>query len=184
MEAWKDIPDYEGLYQASNEGRIRTCEGKTTSNARYPVRRWKQRILKPKTENAKGYRKDLRVSLWKDGKPKDFLVARLVAMTWVDGADANMTVNHIDGDYTNNRIENLEWVTLGENIRHGFDTGLYSSCKRVVVKNIITGEKSIYRSMSQASVAMGMNTGYVSGKLKKGINESGIYRFALEGVDL
>lgn len=45
MEVWKDIPNYEGLYQASSLGRIRTCENKVTSNARYSTRVWKSRLI-------------------------------------------------------------------------------------------------------------------------------------------
>lgn len=51
-ELWKDIPGYEGLYQASNLGRIRSAPGKTTSSARYKVRVWKVRIIKAKTERS------------------------------------------------------------------------------------------------------------------------------------
>jgi hypothetical protein len=72
-ELWKDIPGYEGLYQASNLGRIRSAPGKTTSSARYKVRVWKVRIIKAKTErrcrNSKG-KMDERVELWKNGTHK------------------------------------------------------------------------------------------------------------------
>ena len=66
-EIWKAIPNYEGIYEASSFGRIRTCEGKTTFTKRHGIRHWKQRILKPKGETyATGYR----VSLWKNRKKK------------------------------------------------------------------------------------------------------------------
>lgn len=131
MENWKEIPGYEGLYEASDCGRIRTCEGKTTSNARFPKRVWKQRILKTKVEKRKnGKLQDERVNLWKDGKEKTLLVSRLVALTWCDGYSEGATVNHIDGNPSNNSSSNLEWVSLKENIEHGFETGLYSTQKR------------------------------------------------------
>lgn len=69
-EEWKDIPGYEGLYQASTLGRIRTCEGKTTSSARFEKRVWKQRIMKQKLNKNRKGRIDARVCLWKDGKEK------------------------------------------------------------------------------------------------------------------
>ena len=125
MEEWKDIPGYEGLYQASNFGRIRTCEGKTTSNARFGVRVWKQRIMKPKRAANKNGRIDLRVELWKDGKHKTLLVSRLVAFTWCEGYKDGWTVNHKNGNQLDNRAENLEWLSHGDNIRHGFANGLY-----------------------------------------------------------
>ena len=99
-ENWKAIPGYEGLYEASTLGRIRTAEGKTTSSRRFFKRVWKQRILKGRA-----------VSLWKDGKEKDWLVARLVAMTWIDGYCEGMTVNHKDRNRFNNNIDNLEWLS-------------------------------------------------------------------------
>lgn len=164
-ELWRDIPNYEGLYQASTKGRIRTCEGKTTRTERHGVRHWKQRILKQKTEKAQGSRGDKRVTLWKDGKPKDHLVARLVALTWVEGFAPNMTVNHIDGDYTNNNIDNLEWLPIGDNIRHGFETGLYPQ-KRITLKK--DGIEVTLRSLAQCDVFLKRRKGYTSNQLLKG----------------
>lgn len=166
-EIWKDIPGYEGIYQASTLGNIRTAEGKITSNKRYAVRRWKQRILKPKSPKSDGYRGDLRVSLWKDGASKDFLVARLVAMTWVKGYGDDMTVNHIDGNYLNNRIDNLEWVSLRDNIRKGFETGLFSK-SQTKVRLIDENHNYIdFASLSEASRYLSRNNGYLSNRIKK-----------------
>lgn len=166
-ELWKDIPNYEGLYQASSLGRIRTAEGKTTYSKLHGERKWKQRILKPKAcrdFNACGYR----VSLWKDGKHKDFLVARLVCTTWHENLiDTKMTVNHKDGNRLNNRIENLEWLSLGDNIRHGFENGLYKQNKTILV-SVSTGETFEFRSQSEASKFLGRNHGYINFLAKSG----------------
>ncbi len=175
-ELWRDIPNYEGLYQASTKGRIRTCEGKTTITEHHGVRHWKQRILKPKTSKAR--REDQRVTLWKDGKPKDYLVARLVALTWVEGFALDMTVNHIDGDYKNNNIENLEWLTLSDNVKHGFESGLYPS-KKVKAINKITGEETTYRSMAECCRAIGKSHGYISEYFKYGRTTNETYTFEL-----
>ena len=176
-EIWKDIPGYEGIYQASTLGNIRTAEGKITSNKRYAVRRWKQRILKPKSPKSDGYRGDLRVSLWKDGASKDFLVARLVAMTWVKGYGDDMTVNHIDGNYLNNRIDNLEWVSLRDNIRKGFETGLFSK-SQTKVRLIDENHNYIdFASLSEASRYLSRNNGYISNRIKK----SKLFAKALDG---
>lgn len=123
MESWKDIPGYEGLYQASNTGLIRSAPGKVTSSKRFSHRVWKTRILKPKAP-VKARRHDPRVTLWKDGCCKDHLVSRLVAMAWVDGYSPLLTVNHIDGNPLNNDCSNLEWVTIQENVKKGYETGL------------------------------------------------------------
>lgn len=130
-EMWKDIPGYEGLYQASTHGQIRTCEGKTTSSARFEKRVWKQRIMKQKQcRNGKG-RIDSRVCLWKDGKEKTWLVARLVALTWCAGYSEGMTANHINGNPLDNSASNLEWISRAANIQHGFKTGLYKNWRPI-----------------------------------------------------
>ena len=109
-EIWLDIPNYAG-YQVSNLGRVRT-HNKISSNKLYSVRRWKDRILKFKSES---YKTGYRVDLWKDGKNKTFLVARLVAYTFYgkDIDDHTKTVNHIDGNRFNNHLENLE-INIGK----------------------------------------------------------------------
>lgn len=156
-EIWKDIPDYENLYQASNFGRIRTNPNKITHTDRHGIRHWKCRVLKGRGDfRATGSR----VSLWKNGKSKDWLVARLVAITFLGKPtkEAN-TVNHINGDRLDNRIENLEWLSIGDNVRHAFDTGLLPYKK---VKLYNKDCEMIFRSMAKASEYIGRNQGYIS----------------------
>lgn len=158
---WKDIPGYEGIYQASINGFIRTRKGKTTSNSRHSIRHWKSRILKGRGNNPQTGK---RVTLWKDGKSKDWLVARLVALTFLGEPPKGFTVNHKDGNRFNNAIDNLEWLSLADNIRHGFETGLYPQ-KSVVIK---TAEQVIeFRSMAQCDIFLNRRKGYTSGRLKK-----------------
>ncbi len=165
MEQWKDIPGYEGLYQASFQGRIRTAPGKTTRNARFEKRVWKTRVMKGRGKTSTGWR----VGLWKDGEHKDWLVARLVAITWVPGYAEGLTVNHKNGDRFDNRVENLEWLTLADNIRHGYETGLYSSIqKRVLLYDHQSGKQKSFDSMAEASRFLGKSNGYVSNAISKG----------------
>ena len=162
---WKDIPGFEGIYQASNTGSIRTKPGKVTSNRRYAHREWKTRVLKVKY--LKGRRKDARVTLWRDGKESDHLVSRLVAMTWVDGYAPGLTVNHIDGNPENNATDNLEWVSIGDNIRKGYETGLFSKCQKPIT---LIGETACIKfdSMAQASRFLGRKNGYIHNCIKTG----------------
>ena len=130
MEIWKDIPNYEGIYQASTFGNIRTVDNKVTYSAKHGERHWKSRILKGRGNNVITGK---RVNLWKDKKGKDWLVARLIAMTFLGEPKERMTVKHIDGNRMNNKIENLEWLSLADNIRHGFNTGLYKTQKPIKI---------------------------------------------------
>lgn len=160
-EVWIDIPDYEGIYQASNLGRIRTAPNKTTYTELRGIRHWKSRILKYKGQT---YETGFRVSLWKDGKKKDWLVARLVAITFLGKPTGNKnTVNHIDGNRFNNKIENLEWLSLADNIRHAFDSGLMP-CSRIRLYNSNTDK--IFRSQTSASKFLGRNHGYIHNRLR------------------
>ena len=64
------------------------------------------------------------MNLHKEGKGKDFRVCRLVATHFIDNPDYKPTVNHINGIKTDDRVENLEWATLNENMQHAYDTQL------------------------------------------------------------
>ena len=106
-EIWKDIKNYEGLYQVSNLGNVKSLNYSHTG---------KEQILKPPTTKA-GY---LRVYLYKEGKKrKRFLVHRLVAMAFLDNSDNLPQVNHKDENKKNNCVENLEWCTHTFNMNYG-----------------------------------------------------------------
>ena len=176
QEIWKDIPNYNG-YQVSNLGRIRTYN-KVSKTERHGERHWKNRILKPKGQT---YKTGYRVDLWKDNKPHSMLVARLVAFTFLN-ADINnkeLTVNHIDGNRFNNNINNLELVSLKENIQKGFETGLYSCCKKIKIINKNTNKEKYFISMTRASKYINQNKGYISSKVNKSIFENDNYKWEL-----
>lgn len=160
-EIWKDIPNYENIYQSSNLGRIRTVSNKVTYTQKHGIRVWKQRILKGRGNNkVTGYR----VGLWKNGICKDWLVARLIVITFIGyPTEKANTVNHKDGNRFNNNIFNLEWLSRGDNVRHAFNTGLMPY-KKIKLYNK-SGVKN-FRSMSLASEFIGRNKGYISGCLK------------------
>lgn len=166
MEQWKDIPGYEGLYQASTHGRIRTCEGKTTSSKRFEKRVWKQRIMKQKCYKSSKGRTDFRVDLWKGNSHRTWLVSRLIALTWCDGYKEGFTVNHIDGNYLNNHSDNLEWISLKENIQHGFKTGLFH-CQRPCILIDENGTKTSFMSQALASRSIGRTSSYITNCISK-----------------
>ena len=165
-ELWKAAPGFEGLYEVSNLGRVRITPGRVTSSARFPHREWKTKVLKTKRlKNDK--RKDERISLWKDGAYHDFLVSRLVAMTWVGVPPEGMTVNHIDGNNHNNAASNLEWVTLADNIKKGFAAGLFDSFQIPVSLVNEAGEKKDFHSLAEASRWLGRSEKYISCQISR-----------------
>lgn len=95
------------------------------------------------------------------------LVSRLVAMTWCPGYREGLTVNHIDGNSLNNCAKNLEWVSIAENIRKGFDAGLFArNQKAVVLKR--DSEKLSFVSMAEAGRYIGRSNKYISDCVKAG----------------
>lgn len=101
-EVWKPVPNYEGFYEVSNMGKVRSVY-------RY------RRVLKPMISNT-GYE---RVDLFKNKCREQFSVHRLVAMAFIDNPSAKPFVNHKDENKLNNSADNLEWVTHVENCRYG-----------------------------------------------------------------
>ena len=113
-EEWRDVVGYEGLYQVSNQGRVKSLERKVP-HCSGGERIQKERILKQAT-TYNGY---LLVSLCAGGKPKKVTVHRLVCEAFHKNHENKPCVNHIDENKTNNAASNLEWCTYEENNNHG-----------------------------------------------------------------
>lgn len=111
MEKWKDIEGYEGLYQISNLGRVKSLGNGKSNNS-------KEKILKC-GKSKQGY---IFVSLSKKGKKKNYLIHRLVAQAFIDNPDNLPEVNHINEDKTNNCVDNLEYCNRTYNINYGTRT--------------------------------------------------------------
>ncbi|QWV94881.1 HNH endonuclease [Geomonas oryzisoli] len=116
-DAAKEIPGFEGLYAVTRNGVVYSLPRRGVK---------KLKIMK----HVKNMKADyIRVKLSCNGEDDLYYVHRLVAETYIPNPECKPMVNHIDGDKTNNRIENLEWVTRLENQIHAFETGLYPNCK-------------------------------------------------------
>ena len=127
-EIWKWVVGYEGRYQVSNLGRVRSWINTQANKQETP------KILKCFLR--RGYPS---FDFFKNGKQKNFYVHRLVALNFIPNPENKKEVNHINGIKTDNRAINLEWVTPKENIRHAWNTGLssvanYSSEKHYLAK--------------------------------------------------
>ena len=125
MEIWKDIIGYEGLYQISDLGRLKSLE-KIISNGKGGFRKRKEIIINPKSDRYTN------VSLVNNGLKKQYTMHRLVAISFIPNPENKKEVNHINGVKNDNSVYNLEWCTREENCIHSFNTGLskpYWKCK-------------------------------------------------------
>lgn len=168
-EVWRDIAGYEGLYQVSNIGRVKSLD-------RYV---FNERINKLKFQNGRmlvlsiGYKKKdfyLKVSLSKDNRQVSTYVHRLVAEAFIPNSLNCTQVNHIDGDKRNNAVENLEWVTPQENKIHAVYTGL--DVPNYGLKPVICiNNGKVYPSVSEAARNLKVRDSTISkvckGKQKK-----------------
>lgn len=124
-ELWRPLLEYKGI-EVSSVGRIRKAANK----------RRKERILTEFPKDKDGY---CRCSVQKlDGTWTSQPVHRLVAKAFIDNPDNKESVNHIDGNRTNNKVENLEWVTAKENVIHSFKFGNRKKCKEVPKRTLLT----------------------------------------------
>lgn len=124
-ELWKPLQEYKGI-EVSSVGRVRKAANK----------RRKERILTEFPKDRDGY---CRCSVQRlDGTWTSQPVHRLVAKAFISNPDNKESVNHIDGNRTNNRVENLEWVTPKENVIHSFKYGARKICKEIPKRTILT----------------------------------------------
>lgn len=169
MEDWKYINGYEGLYQVSNFGRIKSVDRYTT-NGRHVKERIKQLI-----PDKDGY---LKVCLSKNNKQKTFSVARLVGLHFVTGFNKSYQINHIDETRDNNHFENLEWVTSKQNINYGTRTGRASASRSNPILSFSkTGLCRPFSSLTEAHDKLGVSLGNISSVVNNKRSLAGGYKF-------
>lgn len=163
-EEWRDIAGYEGLYQVSNFGRVKSLNFGRTGV---------QKVLKTQKYPNKYVKADLR----HNGTIHTKSIHRLVAEAFIPNLENKSDVNHIDGDKHNNRVDNLEWATRSENMRH---------CKEILHKNagrpprpvkcLETGE--IYENMHLASAKTGVPIVSIRNNLEDSSRYAGGFHWA------
>ena len=164
MEEWKDIPGYEGEYQVSNMGRIKSLHDRYGN--------YRERLLKP-IKNKGNY---LRVNLFKNGKQKTCLIHRLVAMAFIPRIEGKDFVDHIDGDPGNNVYTNLRWCTIAEN--NNFDLHKkHQSEAQKGEKSYLYGKTGVLHHSSKKVLCVELNKVFEStmeAERELGINNSNI----------
>ena len=167
MEIWQDIPSYEGYYQASSLGRIRSLSRVVRQKGpkSHYNRKFRSKVLKPRLQNS-GYQ-IVWLSLW--GDVTAYLVHRLVAETFIENVNNNPCINHKNGDKTDNRAENLEWCSYSENIKHS-----YGFNRKEIAKPIYCVElNKSFQSQAEAAQSLGINRCGISHALNGRSKSSG-----------
>ena len=141
-EYWTDIPNYEGYYQISNHGNVRSLDRVITEKTG-KTQTLKGRILKQRI-NPGGY---YYIGLGKNGIKATFAIHQLVAQAFIPNPNNKRTVNHIDGNKLSNSLANLEWATYSENLKHAYKTGL-----RRAVPTKAVGNKNYKRKLKSEQV--------------------------------
>lgn len=158
MEIWRDIKGYEGCYQVSNMGRVKSLSRVIVRSDGQSIT-VKERILS-ESKNDRGY---YGVRISKNGKQSTPKIHSLVANAFIPNPQNLKEVNHKDGNKKNNYVDNLEWSTRSHNIKHAFDNGLNTTVGENNPRSVLTEldvvnirdrrdngelEKSVYKDYS------------------------------------
>lgn len=131
-EIWKKVNSYEGWYEISNFGRLKSLD-RYVNKGNGNVRIAKGKIIKP-TLCTNGY---LEYVLYKNGVKKVVLAHRLVAQHFIPNPENKLEVNHIDENIQNNRVDNLEWLTSKENANYGTRNKKCRDCNKKYFKPVL-----------------------------------------------
>lgn len=157
---WKEIKGFPN-YKINNFGNVLNIK--------------RNKIIKEDKSNGRGY---CNITLYNNGKTYRKVIHRLVAEAFIPNPENKPQVNHIDGDKTNNNVNNLEWVTQSENMKHAFNTRLEihgmknrkhtNESKNKMRKTIICVETGkIYNGLIEAEKLLGISTKQISKCLRK-----------------
>lgn len=165
LEVWKDIKDYQGVYQVSNLGRVKSLNYNRTN---------KEKILIG-DKSKRGYK---RFCLSKNGKNIRFLIHRLVYETFSGVIPQGYQIDHINNDPTDNRLQNLQLLTASENTKKMYKDNNYNvRCGRAKIKIKCLNNNVIYNSINEASRDLILDRRGISLVLKGKRKQTGGYSF-------
>lgn len=183
-EVWKDIINYEGLYQVSNLGRVKSLKRIIT---RYNGYAYCEYVLPEKILTVfcdkRGYSMTF---LYKNGKRKKCAVHRIVAEAFIPNPENKPQVNHIDGNKLNNCVDNLEWATNSENQKHAYKSGLQKpkfggeNSRARKVECIETGE--VFNSITEATKKYKIQNANISACCRGVKKTAGGYRWKYKDI--
>lgn len=181
-EIWKDIERYEDKYQISNKGNVKVIK-KWIGNKYCSKYKKCDKIIHPVKDSAGYYC----VSLWKKSKSKTHRIHVEVAKAFIPNPNNYPVINHIDGNKTNNYVNNLEWCTYKHNSQEAMELGLlkpnyigimkgkfgkqHNKSKKVKQINKYTNEIiAVFDGINEAHRQTGINSGNISACCRKQIN--------------
>lgn len=170
-EQWRPVKGFEGIYEVSDLGRVRSLDRVTLYRERF-TRVYKGRVLSPK-KSSDGY---LWVGLYKDGECTYRYIHALVAEAFLGRRETGMEVNHLNGRKGNNRPSNLEYCTPSENMKHAYRTGLKKTTP------VYCDNGMAYQSMSAAARATGVNSGSICRCCQGKQQTAGGYRWSYRPI--
>lgn len=163
IEVWRDVKGYEGKYQVSNLGRVKSLNYHREN---------KEKIMIG-NKVGRGYK---RVLLSKNGKTKNFLIHRLVYTAFVGNVPDGFQIDHRDNNPENNRLDNLQLLTVSENIKKIYiDNPNLRYVNATKIKCIETNQ--IFSSQSEASRILNLSCGNINSVLKGRYKQTGGYSF-------
>lgn len=149
IEVWKDIPNYEGYYMASNTGKVKSLD-RTVIYKDGRVFNYKGNELIPK-ETKDGY---LLFGLSKDGIGANYLAHRIIALCFVPNIENKPVVNHLDGNRKNNIYTNLEWCTQSENVLYSYNVLGYKVSEETRRKLSESGKNKVFTETHRKNLSL------------------------------
>lgn len=173
-EMWKAVVGFEGFYEVSNEGRVRSLD-RTIIDVDGHKRNYKGGLLTP-CDAGKGYRN---VMLQAEGKRRTPRLCRVVAEAWIPNPDNLPQVNHKDENKANDRADNLEWCSAVYNTNYG--TGIRRRAvkisRKVAQLDLNGNVVAIWKSIREAEAALGIDNSHISRCCRGKLKQTGGYRW-------